>query len=70
MNRVVIKLVDGLVDEVWSDEPIEVVVLNDDTEGAEQEEIFDVNGDDVVVRQIEVEGNSDAVGIIHAQIAD
>lgn len=55
--RIVIKLSEGLVDQVLydaDDDPgLSIIVMNDDVEGLEDDEVTEINGRDFILREDE-----------------
>lgn len=70
MNKVVIFVEGGIVQDVLSEEEIEYVIVDRDTEGASLKEIVDINGEDATFSIDKAESNRDAVGIIYSQLED
>lgn len=57
MKRIVVVVEGGLVQNVLTDEPAEVVVVDHDTEGADQEELSVIGDDTAYVRRFDSEVN-------------
>lgn len=70
MNKIVIFVEGGIVQDVLSEEAIEYVIVDRDTESASLKEIVDINGQDATFSINTAESNRDAVNIIYAQLKD
>ncbi len=70
MNKIVIFVEGGIVQDVLSEQEIEYVIVDRDTENASLSEIVDINGEDATFSINTAESNSDAVGIIYSQLQD
>jgi hypothetical protein len=55
VKKLVIYLSGGLVDMVVSEEPVEVVVVDADTEGVDETEITKIDGEDRTINGVDVE---------------
>lgn len=55
MARILIEIEGGLVQNVVSDEPVECIVIDRDTDGVDDNELAVLDGESVVCRMMEVE---------------
>jgi hypothetical protein len=70
MKKVAIVLDGGIVQNVVSEEPLDVIVIDYDTEGTEASEITKMFGNDAVIGQYPSEHNPDEMNRIVEQIKD
>jgi hypothetical protein len=70
MKKVAIVLDGGIVQNVVSEEPLDVIVIDYDAEGAHESEITKMFGNDAVIAQYPSEHNSDEMNRIVEQIKD
>jgi hypothetical protein len=57
--RVVIHMEGGVIHRVVADQPVVVVILDEEIEGGDQERIMEVNGSEVYVHQHDFTGEAD-----------
>ena len=61
MARILIESEGGIVQNVVSDEPVECIVIDRDTEGADDDELSVLDGESVVCKRLEAEEDELAV---------